>query len=269
MWHHSTTWACGVKTECPAWAPPLLAIQFLTRVPVPGLGALSEEAAREGLKRAAIWFPVVGALIGASTVLTILIVEQWWPRLIAVLVALALEARLTGAFHEDAVADFCDGAGGGRNPEHAREIMKDSRIGTYGALALIFAVLLRVALTESLPDVMLVAAVIGAATFGRLLAVAVMASNAPAPAPSTLAKDVGGKLPAGFVALAFALALPGLALLAWHSPAVLLAAAVTGVVFVLWFRRLLARRIGGSTGDCLGFAAYAGQLIVLLAVLGA
>lgn len=258
-----------MRTDCPPWAPPLLAIQFLTRVPVPGVASLSREAAAKGLKRAVIWFPLVGSLIGVVTALTILLAEQWWPRLVAVLIAFVVEARLMGAFHEDAVADFCDGAGGGKNPEHTREIMKDSRIGTYGALALMFAVGLRLALTCLLPPVMLLVAVVGAATFGRLLAVMVMASVAPVPASDTLAKDVGGRVSAGYSALALALALPGLLPLAWGAPFAALGASATAIVFVFWFRRLLTMQVGGSTGDCLGFAAYAGQLILLLAVLGA
>jgi adenosylcobinamide-GDP ribazoletransferase len=258
-----------VRTDCPSWAPPLLAIQFLTRVPVPRVAALSREAVLDGLKRAVIWFPLVGSLVGAVTALTILLTEEFWPRLVAVLIAFIVEARLTGAFHEDAVADFCDGVGGGRNPEHAREIMKDSRIGSFGALALMLSLGLRLALTSLLPAETLIVAVIGAATFGRLLAVMVMASVAPAAVANTLAKDVGGRVPAGYAALALTLALPGLLPLAWGAPFAVLSAAAAGVLFILWFRRLLTKHVGGSTGDCLGFAAYAGQLIFLLAALAA
>lgn len=269
MWRRSRSSGYPVRTDCPPWAPPLLAIQFLTRLPVPGVASLSREAALDGLKRAVIWFPLVGALVGVITALTILTIEQFWPRMVAVLMAFIVEARLTGAFHEDAVADFCDGAGGGKSPEQAREIMKDSRIGTYGALALMLAVGLRLALTCLLPAATLLVAVVAAATFGRLLAVMVMASIAPVRAANTLAKVVGGRVSAGYAAVAFALALPGLLPLAWAAPFALLGAAAAGLVFILWFKRLLANRVGGSTGDCLGFAAYAGQLLVLLAALAA
>jgi adenosylcobinamide-GDP ribazoletransferase len=254
-----------VRTDCPAWAPPLLAVQFLTRIPVPGVASLPREAALEGLSRAVIWFPLVGALVGAVTAATIVLAEQLWPRIVAVLVALAVEARLTGAFHEDAVADFCDGAGGGKNPEHVREIMKDSRIGTFGAFALLLSLALRVALTMTLPDALLIAAVVGAATFGRLVAVMVMTAVSPMSGSNTLAKDVGGRTPVRFALLAFVLAIPGLLPLAWSAPLPLAAALVAASIFVFWFRRLLLMRVGGSTGDCLGFAAYIGQLLLLLA----
>jgi adenosylcobinamide-GDP ribazoletransferase len=223
----------------------------------------------EGLRRAVIWFPLVGSLVGAVTAATIVLTEQFWPRIVAVLIALVVEARLTGAFHEDAVADFCDGVGGGRNPEHAREIMKDSRIGTFGALALILSVGLRVTLTVALPHPMLVAAVVGAAIFGRMFAVMVMAAIEPVSGSNTLAKDVGGRTSMKYAMLAFVLAIPGLLPLAWMSPTRLLGAFAVSGLFILWFRRLLRERVGGSTGDCLGFAAYAGQLLVLLAATSA
>ncbi|WP_210399111.1 adenosylcobinamide-GDP ribazoletransferase [Steroidobacter denitrificans] len=258
-----------MKTECPHWALPLLAVQFLTRIPIPAVSSLSREAVLDGLKRAVIWFPFVGSLIGAITALTIILVEQWWPRLVAVLIALVVEARLTGAFHEDAVADFCDAVGGGNDPEHAREIMKDSRIGTYGSLALLLGVGLRVALTCLLPAATLLVGVVGAATVGRLLAVMVMASVSPVASSNTLAKDVGGRVSVRYAAWAFALASPGLLPLVWAAPFAVLTIAAASMVFITWFRRLLMMHIGGSTGDCLGFATYAGQLVVLFVLVAA
>ena len=254
-----------MKTECPAWAAPLLAVQFLTRVPVPGLGQLSEEAVRVGLGRAVGWFPLVGALVGAVTAATVLLTELFWPRVVAVIVALIVEARLTGAFHEDAVADFCDGAGGGRDPEHTRHIMKDSRIGSYGALGLSLAVALRAALMFFLPVATTALAIVAAATFGRLLAAVAMAATPPAPRAEGLGKDIGARVSGGDIVLAGVTALPGLLFFGLNTPFALLIAVVVGAVFLMWFRRLVVRLVGGSTGDCLGFAAYAGQLILLLA----
>jgi adenosylcobinamide-GDP ribazoletransferase len=272
-----------VRTDCPAWAPPLLAVQFLTRVPVPGVGRLSDEAVRVGLGRAVAWFPFVGAVVGSITAGTMLLTEQVWPRLVAVILALIVEALLTGAFHEDAVADFCDGVGGGRDPEHARQIMKDSRIGSYGALGLALGVALRAALMCALSELVTLAAIIAAATFGRLAAVAVMATTPPAPTgvrktdvdtnplPSTsiarpgLASTFNPGIRTRDVALAFAVALPGLLPFALVAPLHLLCAVLAATLFLLWFRPLLMRRVGGATGDCLGFAVYATQLLLLLA----
>jgi adenosylcobinamide-GDP ribazoletransferase len=243
---------------------------------------------RVALGRAVGWFPLVGALVGVATAGTLLLAEQVWPRLVAVLLAFIVEARLTGAFHEDAVADFCDGVGGGRDPNHVRQIMKDSRIGTYGALGLVLALALRVALTYSLPLAQTAFAIIAAATFGRLLAAAAMlvvpAAGGPQspggseprtatenrlspsrPAIEGLAKDVTSAVRGRDLTIAVLTALPGFLPFAVQSPLASLSAIAAAAIFLLWFRSLLIRKIGGSTGDCLGFAAYAGQLLVLLA----
>ena len=255
-----------MKTDCPAWAPPLLAIQFLTRIPVPTvLNRLSPEAAAIGLGRAVAWYPFVGAVIGAITAATLLLTEHLWPRIVAVLLALVVEARITGAFHEDAVADFCDGVGGGRDPAHARQIMKDSRIGAFGALGLLFALALRVTLLYSLDDATAAFAIIAAATFGRLFTVIVMITIAPAPGTSGLASHVTSAIRGRDVVLACLISVAGVLPFALIAQMAALFAALAAALFLIWFRSLLIRRVGGTTGDCLGFAAYAGQLIVLLA----
>jgi adenosylcobinamide-GDP ribazoletransferase len=222
------------------------------------------------LGRSVGWFPLVGALVGAVTGATLLAGEHLWPRLVAVLIALAVEAILTGAFHEDAVADFCDGFGGGRDPAHVRQIMKDSRIGSYGALALVLAVALRAALMLSLPQSpsLFFVTIVAAACFGRLTASVAMSVVAPAPDPVVspgLAKRVASALPSHSLIVAATTAIPGLLAFALLAPTSLLLAFAAAAAFLLWFRSLLLRKLGGITGDCLGFAVYAGQLIVLLA----
>lgn len=253
----------------PLWAPPALAVQFLTRVPVPGTGALTGKQVAAGLVRAVGWFPLVGAGIGAITAGLALAADSLWPTLVAVLLALAAEARLTGAFHEDAVADFCDAFGGGQSAEDVRRIMKDSRIGSYGSLGLILAVGLRAALMsaviQGMGPLVAFAAIVASATFGRLLVVALMAIVPPVPYGTGLAKDVGSGVGFPALLLAIATAVPGLLGFAILNPLALLGASMGAAVFLIWFRALMLRRIGGSTGDCLGFAAYAGQLTLLLA----
>jgi adenosylcobinamide-GDP ribazoletransferase len=259
--------------ECPVWAPPLLALQFLTRVPVPLLTRLPRETVEIALGRSVGWFPLVGAFVGALTGATALAAEQIWPRVVAVLIALAIEALITGAFHEDAVADFFDGIGGGRDPAHARQIMKDSRIGSYGALGLMLAVALRATLMVSLPlsPLFFFVAVVAAAAFGRLTASVAMSVIAPAPqsAPGQitspcLATRIGAALPPSSLAVAAVTAIPALLPFGLLAPSALLLAFAGVATFLIWFRSLLLHRLGGITGDCLGLAVYAGQLIVLL-----
>jgi adenosylcobinamide-GDP ribazoletransferase len=222
-----------------------------------------------GLVRAVRWFPLVGAIIGAITAGMALAAASIWPVAVAVILALAVEAIITGAFHEDAVADFFDAFGGGVTAEDVRRIMKDSRIGTYGGMGLILAVGLRAALTvaalTNMPPLLAAVTIVAAATFGRLLVVALMALVAPAPGGTGLAKDVASGVGVPTLIFASAAAIPGLIGLALLNLAALMVAASASALFLLWFRLLLLRRIGGSTGDCLGFSAYVGQLILLLA----
>ena len=246
------------------WMPPLFAVQFLTRLPVPGLSGLDSQAVQHGLSRAMAWFPLVGGLVGAATALMLVLVDGIWPRSIAVLLALMVEARLTGAFHEDAVADFCDGFGGGTTPERIHMIMKDSRIGSYGTLGLVLAVGLRAALLIVLPAQMLVPALLASASFGRLMAVFAMAMVPPFTRSSGIAKDIAARIGARPCVVAVLFALPFMAPLAIGRPGAMLAALSVAALFLLWFRGFLMRHLGGMTGDCLGFAVYAGQLVMLL-----
>lgn len=258
-----------MSLRAPPWAPPLLAVQFLTRLPVPWLDRLSADAARDGLARAMAWFPLVGAGIGVVTAVTFAAAGLLWPPAVAALLALAVEALLTGAFHEDAVADFCDAFGGTARGADALRIMRDSRIGSYGTLGLGLAVGLRLTAIVALPPAWAFAGIVAAASMGRLWAVLLAALVPPPPDGAGLAARIGSGLPRARVALAVGLTLPGVLALLWLRPEALLASAMIGVVFLLWLARFLRARIGGSTGDCLGFAVYMGQLTVLLAAAAA
>ncbi|WP_260596893.1 adenosylcobinamide-GDP ribazoletransferase [Sphingomonas endolithica] len=255
--------------RAPSWAPPLLAVQFLTRLPVPVLARLTPTQASDGFTRAMAWLPAVGSLIGAFTAGVYVAAGLVWPPVIAALLALAIEAVLTGAFHEDAVADFCDAFGGTARGEEALRIIRDSRIGSYGALGLGLAVGLRLAAIVMLPADLAVAAIIGAATAGRLWAV-LLAAILPPPVTGTgIAARIGGRMRWRRAAGAALLTIPGVLPLALLSPWSLATSMATGMVLLWWLARFLRARIGGSTGDCLGFAAYIGQLVVLLAAVAA
>ncbi len=250
-----------------ALLPLLLAIQFLTRLPVSrAIPPLDELQLKAGLRRSVLWFPLVGGIVGCIGALVLWGAGMLWPRMVAVALLLIVEARLTGAFHEDAVADFCDGFGGGMTADRICEIMKDSRIGSYGALGLMLAVGLRAALLIALPAALLLPALVASAAFGRWVAVAAMVIIPPLDQRGSLAKDIGQRPGLAILSGATLLMLPFLAPLAAIAPAALLAGAGCAMLFLLWFRQLLMRHLGGVTGDCLGFAVYAGQLILLLGV---
>jgi adenosylcobinamide-GDP ribazoletransferase len=117
----------------------LIAVQFLTRLPVPRSLMVSEE----DISRAAAFFPAVGVVIGGIGALLYAILRPLVPAQTCVLAVLIYSALITGAFHEDGLADSLDGFGGGWSREEKLSIMRDSRIGTFGALGLIFLVLVK------------------------------------------------------------------------------------------------------------------------------
>lgn len=255
-----------MPTRAPAWAPPLLALQLLTRLPVPFVARLQADAVRDGMTRTVAWLPLAGTLIGVATACVYAAALHLWPPAIAAGVALAVEALVTGALHEDAVADFCDAFGGAATGDEARRIMRDSRIGSYGALGLILLVGLRWTATAALPPPLATPAIVAAATIGRALPAGLLALVPPIDAAGSAAGL--GTPSARVTALALLLALPGTLPLFLASPAAAIAAVVAVAALLGCLARLVGRRLGGSTGDCLGTAIYIGQLAVLLAALG-
>lgn len=240
------------------------AVMFLTRLPVgrhcsPDPGVLS---------LATRWFPLVGLLVGASLAAAWTVVQSFAPSSIAVLATLVAGVLLTGAFHEDGLADVADSAGA-FDVDAKLEIMRDSRVGTYGALALVLLVLARFALLWELSVMAIstvVAALLAAHVLARWSSVWLMARvpYARPEAPNrAVAANVGTRrlLEASLVAL-LAL-LPALWL---GGPAVLLAAPLALGIAVLAGRRF-RRRLGGITGDCLGAVNVLVELAVLLLLL--
>src|SRR6185436_15087756 len=114
-----------------------IALQFLTRLPVPR----SFNSSETDIGKAAAFFPLVGVIVGGGAALAFVLLQRVLPVSTSVLCAIALAAFVTSGFHEDGLADTFDGFGGGWTKDRILEIMRDSRIGTYGALALIFVIL--------------------------------------------------------------------------------------------------------------------------------
>jgi adenosylcobinamide-GDP ribazoletransferase len=248
-----------------SWQAFLAAVQFLTRLPVPG--GMNGPGANVSLLRAAVvFFPLVGGLIGLLTGSAIRLAMLAWPAEPAVLLGLAFEALLTGAFHEDAVADCCDGLGGGRTREDVLRIMKDSRVGSFGALGLLLAVLLRASCLLALEPDRLLPAVIASAGLGRWAVLVVMAAVPPIPEREGLGRDVGSRVGGRQLMLGSLFLSPALAWASVIEPVRLACGAGAAFLFALGWGEYVRRRLGGVTGDCLGLACYAGQLAVLLAL---
>jgi adenosylcobinamide-GDP ribazoletransferase len=246
----------------------ITAAQFLTRAPVPG-GMNRPDADRTLLRDAVVYFPLVGGVIGAFTGGVAWAAMLVWPPAVAVVVAIAAEALLTGAFHEDAVADCCDAFGGGWSSEDVLRILKDSRVGSYGALGLTLVVLLRGACLASIPPGELVVVVAASAAVGRWAILVMMAAAPPVPDREGLSKDVGQQAGVRDLLLGTLTAVPGAAWFAWSAPARAGLGVAAVVIVVLLWASYVQRRIGGVTGDCLGCGCYLGQCVVLLAAVAA
>ncbi len=256
----------------------LLALQFLTRVPIRGRLADWVGWQPEWLNQSARYLPLVGALIGAIGALVLMTAVQRWPMPVAVGLAMAATLLLTGAFHEDGLADSFDGLGGSAERERALAIMKDSRIGSYGTLALLVVLGLKAMALAALPLGWAAASLLVAHTLSRAVAVSLIRALPYAGDPEhAKAKPLATRVSAAgwAVACAWPLALiAGLMLarrgdVAYALPgpmawvAALVAAAGIGFACARWFRR----RLGGVTGDTLGAAQQLSELAVYLAVL--
>ncbi|MGH9768394.1 MAG: adenosylcobinamide-GDP ribazoletransferase [Blastocatellia bacterium] len=222
----------------------LTAIQFLTRLPVPKWIQASEET----LGKATKFFPLVGVMVGASGALTFWLLLHLLPQSAAVLCAIIFTAFITNGFHEDGLADTFDGFGGGWTREQALEIMRDSRLGTYGVMALIFLILGKYSFLSTLAPGQVCRWLIVAHTASRWTVLPLCAWLPYARADGQ-GKLVAKQIGKAEIFIATVTIFITVLLLSW--PAALAALLVTGLMTVLsglYFRA----RLSGITGDCLG-----------------
>lgn len=222
------------------------AVQFLTRLPVPA-GVYTAERLAASVR----WYPLVGALVGAIGAGVYWLAAQALPPVVAALLSTAATLLSTGAFHEDGLADLCDGMGAGTR-ERMLEVMRDSRLGTFGAAGLGIALAAKVTTLAGMPLGTAMAALVGAHAASRASAVLAIATSRYARDTGT-AKPVasGVNLSGGAVVLLCA-AGALLPILALHGGGALLAALAGLATGHLATRLLYERRLGGYTGDCLG-----------------
>ena len=233
------------------------AVAFLTRLPMPH----PDGAMPQNFVRAHRMFPVVGALIGVAVGLICLGLRYLGvPDLAAAALALGASAILTGALHEDGLADIADGFGGGRDRAAKLEIMRDSRLGTYGALILLVSFAAKSSALAAIPDGYVVPALIAAHALARGI-LPFMSLNLPYARNDGLARNAGQPdlSTAGF-AIIFALLLALLSL-SWSNALLSALAAALSGLGIAW---LAQRQIGGQTGDVLGGAEQVGETAILV-----
>ncbi len=245
----------------------LVALQFLTRVPVPaGMGWQPQ-----WLHQSARHFPGVGALVGCVAAAVLWAAAHVFSAAVAVLLSMAVTIWLTGAFHEDGLADTCDGLGGAVTRERALAIMKDSRLGTYGTVGLLLVLALKAAALHSLAtrDLVVTLALLPLAhAVSRGCTVALLrwmpyGGDIEHAKAKPMAQQVDART--GFIALLWVV-LAGAVATQWVKSAALAAAAVAVVLATAWMARWLHQRLGGYTGDGLGATQQFSELAIYLAV---
>jgi adenosylcobinamide-GDP ribazoletransferase len=255
----------------------LVAVQFLTRLPMPPM----REFEPNWLSRSVRYFPLVGALIG------LIGAGVWWlsslcfPPSVAVGLSMGASLLLTGALHEDGFADVCDGFGGGASRESILAIMKDSRVGAYGAIGIAMMLGLQWATLVSLPRASLPILFVGAHMMSRWCATGLIwrLQYARTDADAKSRPFAGGLSTADWVlsgALGVLVLLAFLPLRALIDPAadadlpwarILVPAAAAAAAITFLAGTYFKKRIGGYTGDCLGAAQQLAELSFLLAAL--
>ena len=227
----------------------LNALRFMTVLPLP------EDAHGDAdwLARASKYFPAAGMVVGVISALTFALASHFWTGLLPATLAVGASVLLTGALHEDGLVDTADGLGGGTSRETRLAIMKDSRIGTFGALALGLTLLLRIGSLATMSSAAAAVALLGAHALARTAATVAMnrlpyAGDQSATRISYSETVLDGRGIATAMLIGFAALIP--ALLRSRS------AVIAGLVLAALAAALVARRarrlIGGHTGDVLG-----------------
>lgn len=248
------------------WRSFLLALGFFTRISVPSFADFEESE----LNNAAMYFPLVGIILGLLGAGVFILSGYVFPSAIAILFSMAATVYLTGAFHEDGLADSADGLGGGWDKERILTIMQDSRLGTYGAIALFFVLFAKFQALSALPQSFVAYALVVAHALSRLSAVYMMATlsyvrpagkaKALANRPGTtrlLVASVFGLLPLAFLPLAIEVRNIG---------ALFICVLIPVAVISLWWRLKIKRWLGGYTGDCLGAVQQFTELAIYLSL---
>jgi adenosylcobinamide-GDP ribazoletransferase len=257
----------------------LAALQYFTRLPVPRWVGHSQALLDDSVR----YFPAVGLVVGAIGAVALLGAARLWSAAVAVLISMIATLLATGAFHEDGLADAVDGLGGGLDRTRALEIMKDSRIGAFGAIALGMALLLKFVTLSSVPSWRAALLLLAGHAVSRLGAVFIMTTMPYArESDDSRSKPLVQHVSVVSVVIATLTGIAALTPMGWagvpmrwtdvpmrwqYVPmgwAVVPGLLAVGLVCLAW-GLYLRRRLGGYTGDCLGAAQQLGECAFYLA----
>lgn len=245
-----------------------MAFMFYSRIPV----GMDMTNADELLNRATRYFPFVGYIVGLQSFLSYYAAHLVLPNELAAIIALLIGIFTTGAFHEDGLADFFDGFGGGWTQEKILDIMKDSRVGTYGMVATIAQLALKFfalnTLTQLLNGHLIILLLIFIAYHALARTTAIQVSFIlpyVREDEKSKAKPIAKAFHTNDAIIATLFGLIPFALLCYYSP--LLAIVVLPLVIIIrYFQSYLKKWIGGYTGDCLGAIEQIAEVIILISL---
>ena len=238
------------------------AVRFFTRLPVPAWVGHSAE----GLNASARYFTAIGLLIGALGGLVFTLAATVWPMPLAILLSMGATIYLTGAFHEDGLADTADGLGSGWTKDDVLRIMKDSRTGSYGVVAMVMVLLGKFVALSQLPLVWIPAVLIAGHGLSRFCSTMLIATlDYVREDLQSKAKPLATRLSVGSVLVGGGFALIGLVICNFFTgtPLLLLAVGLAALT-TLWLARKMQRRLGGYTGDLLGATQQTSELAFYL-----
>ncbi|WP_404366992.1 adenosylcobinamide-GDP ribazoletransferase [Marinobacter sp.] len=241
------------------WQAFWLALGFLTRIPM----VMRIDYSQSLMNQSSVYFPLVGLLLGALYAGLFSLLALAWGPLVCLLLVLVFHLWITGAFHEDGLADSIDALGGGYTVEARLRIMKDRRVGTYGSVALILALALKAALLMAVEPVWLALLVTPCAA--RLTPLLLMRAMVYVTDPDkSKSRPVASSFPAVRLVIAASFVLLVCVILApWHLFLVPLTVIAVGAVALCWGLNL-RHTLGGYTGDALGASVVFTELILLL-----
>lgn len=219
---------------------------FYTRIPVPKSIGYSGV----NLNKAGKYLPLIGILVGVFGAGIYCVFHLVFSTHIAVLCSMVATILMTGAFHEDGFADFCDGIGGGYNKEQILRIMKDSATGTYGTIGIVLMLLSKFLFLSEMTPIQISLALISAHALSRLSPIMMMyASHYVRNDESSKSKDTASEKKYSIMLIAIVWAIIPLFFLSYISILFVLLSA--SLIFV-YFRYYIHKKIGGYTGDVLG-----------------
>jgi adenosylcobinamide-GDP ribazoletransferase len=241
------------------------AIRFLTVFPVPGTAQLfdTDEEDEHGFIIGSAYFPLVGLLLAALLWLLLLLTNAILPSLVLAALLVIVQTVLTGGLHLDGLMDSCDGLFGGSTPERRLEIMRDSRVGSFGVLSGVCVLLFRFAAFASMRVHLLALAlfmVLPVARWAMILAVSLFPGARLSGLGSAFRRTVTGPrlLAAGITALV-------IVLIAGHLAGLLVL--LVGTLVAVAAGTLIARQLGGLTGDSYGAIEEITEIVLLLLII--